>query len=40
MNFERACHYCKKRVGNAAFVAFPDSSLAHYSCYRRAQITY
>lgn len=32
---ERNCSICYKRVGTAAFVAFPTGLLAHYSCWRR-----
>lgn len=32
---ERACSICRKRIENSVFVAYPDSSLAHYVCYRR-----
>ena len=34
-SFERACNICHKRIGNAVIVAYPDNTLAHYSCYKR-----
>ena len=39
MSFERACSMCHKRIGNAAFVAYPNGTLAHYSCYKRSEMT-
>eukprot|EP00803_Ostreobium_quekettii_P007599 evm.model.scf_3833.1 EVM.evm.TU.scf_3833.1 scf_3833:4766-7651(-) len=36
---ERACHMCKKRIGSAVLVAYPNDNLAHYSCYRRGSQT-
>lgn len=35
VSFERACRLCHKRIGSAAFVAYPGGPLAHYSCYKR-----
>ncbi|KAK9829459.1 hypothetical protein WJX72_005979 [[Myrmecia] bisecta] len=32
---ERACTICHKRIGSSAFVAYPDGTLVHYSCYKR-----
>ena len=39
MTSERACHLCHKRIGNAAFVAYPEpqGGLAHYSCFKREE---
>jgi Vam6/Vps39-like protein vacuolar protein sorting-associated protein 39 len=33
---ERACCLCHKRLGAAALVAYPNGSVAHFSCYKRA----
>ncbi len=35
---ERACSMCYKRLANAAFAAYPNGMLVHYSCYRRAAL--
>ena len=36
MTYERACSICHKRIGSSAFVAYPQGTLAHYSCYKRS----
>ena len=32
---ERACSICHKRIGTAAFVAYPKGMLGHFSCHQR-----
>lgn len=39
VSFERACSLCHKRIGSAAFVAYPSGGLAHYSCYKRSEMS-
>ena len=36
LTFDRACCICHKRMGGAVSVAYPNGSLAHYLCYKRA----
>jgi len=36
-SFERACNICHKRIGHAVIVAYPNNTLAHYSCYKRSE---
>jgi hypothetical protein len=35
VTYERACSICHKRIGSSAFVAYPQGTLAHYSCFKR-----
>lgn len=37
LTFDRACCICHKRMGGAVSVVYPNSSLAHYLCYKRTQ---
>eukprot|EP00210_Caulerpa_lentillifera_P001355 g1303.t1 len=39
VTYESACVICHKRIGNAVFVAYPNGSLAHISCYTRESKT-
>ena len=36
VTYERACSLCHKRIGSSAFVAYPQGTLAHYSCFKRS----
>ena len=36
VTYERACSICHKRIGSSAFVAYPQGTLAHYSCFKRS----
>lgn len=39
VTYESACCFCRKRIGNAVFVAYPDDALAHIACYTRRNKT-
>lgn len=33
IGYERACTLCTRRIGDAAFAAYPDGSVAHLACH-------
>jgi len=37
---EKVCHKCKRRIGNSAFVRYPDGTILHYFCHKEDSKVY